>query len=370
MQQTATRADAAEDHTGGQETSLRDVIASIPEDLRPARPSIARGLLYFALDCALYLGSLWVLVYGGPWLYLPALAVNVLSIGGLFIIAHDCCHGSYFGVKSRLRRTLAYIIGQGAMLTGGHMYQVWDYGHNRVHHGHTVKAEFDFVWHPVTPDQYAALGPLRRLWHQVCWSPVGHGIYYFFHIWIGKMWAFSGRKESGMRLRCLRDKALVAAYMIGVAALFIGYFGFWTWFKAIVVPFLLWNHYIGFVVYVQHIHEMVVWRLRSAWTPFRGQVEGTVTFMFPKVIQFLSHNIFVHTPHHVDMRIPFYNLPRALRSMKERYSGSIIEHPFRLREYLRTAAQCKMFDFERAQWFRSLKAYKLACAREGHLAEG
>lgn len=342
------------------EPNLREVINNIPDDYRPPRPSVMKGMLYYVFDIALYLGSLAGMIYGGPWLYLPCLIVNVLSIGALFIVAHDCCHGSIFGVKTRLRRSLAYLVGQSAMLTGGHMWEVWGFGHNRVHHGHTVKAEFDFVWHPVTPQQYAAMNPLAKLWHNFCWSPLGHGAYYLVHVWIGKMWAFKGTGDRAMRLRVLRDKALVAVYHLAVAVLVVSLFGWWVWVKAIVVPFLLWHHYIGFVVYVQHIHEMVVWRVRQAWTPFRGQVEGTVTFVFPKVINFLSHNIFIHTPHHVDMRIPFYHLPRAMDAMRQRYSDYMIEHPFRLSEYLRSTRLCKFFDFELSCWFNDLNAWKLA----------
>ncbi len=346
------------------EPALRSVIESIPERFRPLKPSIPKGLAYFALDVALYLVSLWGMISGGVWLYLPSLVLNVFSIGGLFIVAHDCCHGSLFGNKSSFRRALAYFVGQSAMLTGGHMYQVWEYGHNRVHHGHTVKQEFDFVWHPVTPEQYQKLGLFGRWWHRLCWSPVGHGLYYFIHIWIGKMWVFRAAKDRAMSWRVTRDKIIVGVYLVTVAGLFFWFLGFWAWVRAIAVPFVLWNHYIGFVVYVQHIHEMVIWRVRRAWTPFRGQVEGTVTFRFPSIINFLSHNIFVHTPHHVDMRIPFYYLPKAMTSLRERYSSYIIEHPFKLREYLSTTRQCKMFDFELGRWFESVQAYRLALARE------
>lgn len=344
------------------EPRLREAIASIPELLRPARPSIPKGLGYFALDLALYLVSLWGMISGGVWLYLPSLVLNVFSIGGLFIVAHDCCHGSLFGNKSAVRRMLSYIVGQSAMLTGAHMYQVWEYGHNRVHHGHTTKQSFDFVWHPVTPQQYQQLGRLGRWWHRLCWSPFGHGLYYLVHIWIGKMWAFRGLRDGALKWRMTRDKLIVAAYLSVVAVLFFRYLGFWAWARAVLVPFLIWNHYIGFVVYVQHIHEMVIWRVRRSWTPFKGQVEGTVSFRFPSVLNFFSHNIFVHTPHHVDMRIPFYYLPKAMAALREQYSGYVIEHPFRLREYLRTVRQCKLFDFELGCWFESLKTHQMALA--------
>lgn len=339
--------------TSHREPTLKDVINYIPNSLRPEKPSITKGLLYVAFDFVVYIASLIGLVYANAWLYLPLLVVNVLSIGGLFILAHDACHGSLFG-RIGYRRLLAYLVGQAAMLPGGHMFDVWGYGHNRVHHGHTVRQGFDFVWHPVSPEQYEKFGIIGRVWHRVCWSPIGHGLYYFWHIWGGKMWLFWRKKETGLNIRCSRDKAIVALYLVVMAAWMIYTYGVGAWIKAIVIPFFLWNYYIGFVVYVQHIHEQVVWRIKGAWTPFRGQIEGTVTFVTYPFINWVSHNILVHTPHHADMRIPFYNLPRAMKVIRERFGDYVVEHPLNLREYLKTTFVCQLFDFQRQEWYPSL----------------
>ena len=73
-------------------------------------------------------------------------------VSGLFIIGHDAAHEALF--KSR---RLNSIVGHVAMLPSWHVYEAWVLGHNRVHHGHTVREGMDFVWHPVTPEQYAAM---------------------------------------------------------------------------------------------------------------------------------------------------------------------------------------------------------------------
>jgi len=40
------------------------------------------------------------------------------------------------------------------MLPSLHAVEVRFFGHNRVHHGHTVKQGLDFVWHPLIVEQY------------------------------------------------------------------------------------------------------------------------------------------------------------------------------------------------------------------------
>jgi omega-6 fatty acid desaturase (delta-12 desaturase) len=62
------------------------------------------------------------------------------------------------------------------------------------------------------------------------------------------------------------------------------------------------------------------------------------------------HNIFEHVPHHVDMRIPFYELPRAAKAIRDAFPETVSEQRFTIRGYLRTTRRCKLYDFERGLW--------------------
>ena len=116
------------------------------------------------------------------------------------------------------------------------------------------------------------------------------------------------------------------------------------------VPFALWNYSIGFAVYVHHIDPAVPWHRRRDWTKFNGQVEGTTVLYVPAWMNFFYHNIFLHVPHHVDMRIPFYGLPRAVEVLREHFSDVLVERTFSFRGYLRTTSRCKLFNFETGRW--------------------
>lgn len=54
--------------------------------------------------------------------------------------------------------------------------------------------------------------------------------------------------------------------------------------------------------------------------PFpQAQLSGTVHCDFPSWVEFLTHDISVHVPHHVSSKIPWYNLRKAHASLKENW---------------------------------------------------
>jgi len=58
----------------------------------------------------------------------------------------------------------------------------------------------------------------------------------------------------------------------------------------------------------------------------------------------------VHSPHHVDMRIPCYRLADAARSIAAEFPEHVDQRALRLSDYVRSVRACKLYDFERGQW--------------------
>ena len=71
-----------------------------------------------------------------------------LMVSGLFVLGHDAAHGALFD-SSRLNAYVAPL----SMLPSLHAVEVWIFGHNSVHHGHTLRKQIDFVWQPLTVAQ-------------------------------------------------------------------------------------------------------------------------------------------------------------------------------------------------------------------------
>ena len=326
-------------------TGLKPVLAVIPAHCY--QRSTTRGLLLLVRDLALYALAVWgLLSTDHPLLLVPLWLLVGLMIAGLFVLGHDAAHDALFD-SNRLNAVVARI----TMLPSLHATEVWVFGHNRVHHGHTLRQGMDFVWHPTTVAEYNELSRIGQLRHRFEWGPFGSGGYYLREVWWNKMVRFTPPQRWRKVMR--RDQAIVLLSVIAAAVLLVvtsGVGGVWLFAKTVVIPFLLFTQIIGWVVYVHHIAPDIRWWPRREWNRFRGQVEGTTILWGPPGWEFFFHWIMVHVPHHVDMAIPCYRLPEAARAIKSAFPDEVDERPIRLGDYLRSVRQCKLHDFQTGEW--------------------
>jgi omega-6 fatty acid desaturase (delta-12 desaturase) len=289
-----------------------------------------------------------------------------MVISGLFIVAHDAAHGALFSSK-RLNR----VIGTIAMLPSWHVYEGWTLGHNRIHHGYTVREGFDFVWHPYTPEQFAAMSTLGRLRHRFEWSWFGAGAYYLREVWWHKM--IVGAPPARWAKTIRRDRIIVWSF-VAVASLALGALGWasyggvvgilWMILKVLVIPFLGFNFVIASFVHLHHIQPNIRWWKRREWTKWHGQMEGTTVLRARFGLNFFFHWIMVHVPHHVDMRIPMYNLELATDAMKEAFPGTIHDEPLRFMDFVRNTRVCRLYDFDEGRWYTYREAAKRPAAEQ------
>ena len=340
-------------------TGLKPVLDIIPEHCYDR--STARGLFLVGRDLVVYGLALWGLAStDNPLFLVPLWLLAGLAVSGLFVLGHDAAHDALFDSKK-----LNAVVGRLTMLPSWHATEQWIFGHNRVHHGHTLREGMDFVWHPLTAEQYRELSAPARFRHKLEWGPFGSGAYYLREVWWNKMVRFTPPERWARAM--YRDRALVAGFVVStlIGSVVLGGFtggstglvaglgvGLWTWVKLFAVPFLLFCQSIGWVVYVHHIAPEIRWWPRREWNRFRGQVEGTTVLWGPPGWELFFHWIMVHLPHHVDMRIPCYRLPEAARAIQQAFPDDVDERRISVRDYLRATRECKLHDFERGTWSR------------------
>jgi omega-6 fatty acid desaturase (delta-12 desaturase) len=63
--------------------------------------------------------------------------------------------------------------------------------------------------------------------------------------------------------------------------------------------------------YVQHQFEDVYWERKDQWSYAASALRGSSHLRLPKPLQFFTGNIGLHHVHHLNARIPNYNLQRA-----------------------------------------------------------
>jgi omega-6 fatty acid desaturase (delta-12 desaturase) len=124
----------------------------------------------------------------------------------------------------------------------------------------------------------------------------------------------------------------------------------WVWIKVLVAPWLVWNWLIGATVHVHHIGPDVAWEPRSRGRGSVAPLDGATSHVIPGWLNVFWHNIFLHTAHHLDPRIPFYRLPLATAVLARESRGAVSVQPLRLRAWVAATRRCKLYDFERGRW--------------------
>jgi acyl-lipid omega-6 desaturase (Delta-12 desaturase) len=102
------------------------------------------------------------------------------------------------------------------------------------------------------------------------------------------------------------DVVLVA--VTGVLCWLIG----WERFLLVWAPPALLAGSLGiWLFYVQHQFEDAYWQCGEDWDYADAALRGSSYLKLPKVMQFFTGNIGLHHVHHLNARIPNYNLQRA-----------------------------------------------------------
>ena len=329
----------------------RKIIRGWLEPMTQSQTTRAVALLIF--DAMLWVGLIASTVSVESIFFKVLLGVVAGFVTGrIFILGHDACHHSFTP-----HRELNKILGRIAFLPSLTPYSLWDVGHNVVHHGQTNLKGFDFVWEPLSKEEYDALSPARKLLEKIYRSGFGPGVYYFIEIWWKREFFPNSKNMPAKRPIFLKDNLLVSGFaiiwisLLVVAAIATQQSIIVSIITGFLVPFLFWNVMIGFVVYVHHTHTKVAWYdKKSEWLRAQPFVSTTVHLTFPLGWGYLMHQIMEHTAHHVDASIPLYTLRSAQNKLEEILPGRIISQRFTFKWYFETAKRCKLYDFANKAW--------------------
>jgi acyl-lipid omega-6 desaturase (Delta-12 desaturase) len=271
-----------------------------------ARPSLRRGLFQIATSAAPYI-ALCVLMYltlsVSPLL---TAALAVLAAGFLvrvFVVFHDCAHGSLFASK-RANARVGTILGLFVLSP----FRRWRHDH-AVHHATSGDLDRRGVGDIVTLTvaEFRARSRRARLGYRLLRHPlVMFGVGPVFAMIVGpRIVARDARPR--MRNSVLGTDA---ALLILLAALcwLIG----WQNFLIVWAPAALLAGSVGiWLFYVQHQFEDAYWQSGADWSYADAAMRGSSYLKLPKVLQFFTGNIGLHHVHHLNARIPNYNLQRA-----------------------------------------------------------
>lgn len=249
---------------------------------------------------------LWYLAYRNLevsyWLTLAFAFVAALFALRVFIIFHDCGHGSFF--KSKKAND---VVGVFTGILTFTPYYAWRHSH-AVHHatsGDLDRRGVGDIW-TLTYEEYLTLPRWKRAFYRLYRNP-------FVIFVIGPTIDFVVLQR--LPYVNVSDKAreknsvvYTNLALLGILIVMSLTIGFWEYI-AVQLPIIAVASSIGvWLFYVQHQYENVYWERHESWDYATAALYGSSFYRLPKIMQWFTGNIGFHHIHHLSPRIPNYHL--------------------------------------------------------------
>lgn len=320
--------------------------------------SYFKGIGLFLLDAFIFAAAIYgTLVAENMLIRFGCSVVAALVMALLFLIAHDADHGSL--TKSPW---LNKVIGTIAFLPVLHPYHLWQLVHHHHHHGYTNLAgdDYDYVWSPYSKEEFDALPKYRQTLEKFYRSPLGHGFYYMIEIWWKRLFfPKASNIKGGYTKTYIGDMVLLAVFAVfeigGIIALSETAVISQAWWSALlfafIIPQFIVNWYLGFFILLQHNHPDIRWYNDIVeWRKESSSPGNTANFIFPRLINLVTHGVDEHGSHHVSANIPLYNLGKIQKYIVEEHPGIMPTYKWTFSNHLKILKHCQLYDYKNHQW--------------------
>ena len=237
------------------------------------------------------------------WLTLGLAVVAAGFLTRMFIVLHDCGHGSFF--KTRRKNDL---LGWFAGVLIFTPYHYWRHTH-AVHHatvGNLERRGVGDIW-TMTVREYRDSSWWRRLQFRLYRNPLVLFLLLPPYIFFVHHRFASLRAGWRWHLSVLWSNLAILI----VAAFASAMMGFKA-YLLIQVPVMTIAAVVGiWLFYVQHQFEGVYWEQQKTWDFYTAAMKGSSFYKLPKLLQWFSGNIGFHHIHHLSPRIPNYFLEKC-----------------------------------------------------------
>jgi omega-6 fatty acid desaturase (delta-12 desaturase) len=267
------------------------------------------------------------------WLTAVVTLPIVLFLMRVFVLMHECGHGSLFRT-GRLNRGFGFLLG---VICGMPQY-VWS-RHHAYHHstnGNWAKYRGPFIVD--TADAYAAMDERQRrtyrLLRQIWMLPFHAFVYVLFmprYTWLkgsaSLLWHIARGKRGEFSTRCW-NSPLEYWHMTGNNVVLLGA---WLAMSIAIGPALFFAVYVtsvslataaGIVLFtVQHNFRDSYASAEEGWDYDTAAIEGTSLLVLPGWLNWFTANIAYHHIHHLSARIPNYRLAQCHTEYQHLFSG-------------------------------------------------
>jgi acyl-lipid omega-6 desaturase (Delta-12 desaturase) len=294
-------------------TQLRER-AALREAVAPFEtPSLALGLGQIVTSIVFYIAAVGTMYWSFGVSYaltlLLAIPASVFLVR-VFIVQHDCGHGSFLAWR-RGNDLLGATCGVLTLVP----YANW----RRQHAGHHAnwnnldrrESGADIYSTCLTVSEYRALSPPRRFFYRLWRHPVMANIL-FPHL----VFLLLYRTPFDTPKSWIRERKSVWTTNLAILTVFVALglsFGF-VEVLMVQLPIVFVTSVIGVWLFsVQHRFEDARWMRRGEWNFADAALHGSSYLALPRFLQWMTGNIGFHHIHHLSQRIPNYRLAACHR---------------------------------------------------------
>ena len=254
--------------------------------------------------------AIWYLMY-------LSLEVSYWLTGGLallaagflvriFIIFHDCGHGSFFASR-KANDALGFIAG--ALIFTPYHHWRWEHALHHASAGDLDRRGTGDVW-TLTVQEYLEASRWKRFAYRLTRSPFVLFVLAPLFLFLIKQRFSSSR--AGRRER--HSVYWTNLALLGLGAGLASVFGVKAYLLLQLGVVMAAGSAGVWLFYVQHQFESVYWERREEWDYCAAALKGSSFYKLPRVLQWFSGNIGFHHIHHLSPRIPNYSLEQCHRA--------------------------------------------------------
>ena len=269
-------------------------------------PSAPRAIWQLINSLGLYLALWWLMSWTVNISFSLTLGVAVLAgavVVRVFIILHDCGHGSF--LKSRRANNIIGSIA-GVVVFTPYFHWRWEHSLHHATSGDLDRRGVGDIW-TMTVAEYLAASRLTRFLYRLSRNP-------FVLLIIAPVLLFGVRQRFSARKANQRERRSVWFTNLGVLAVVMALSWIFGWKTYLLIQLLITTVGGGigiWMFYVQHQFEDAYWEHGESWDYTLAALRGSSFYRLPRILQWFSGNIGFHHIHHLSPRIPNYNLARC-----------------------------------------------------------
>lgn len=278
--------------------------------LRYQKPSLPRAIWQIANSFILY-ALFWYLaattLIDSIWISMlfSTLAAGILL--RIFIIFHDCGHGSFF--KSRKANDIVGFITGALTLTPYHHWR-WEHSVHHATSGNLDKRGMGDIW-TLTMKEYLEGSAFLRFRYKIARNPIIIFV-------VAPVLLFTIYQRFPDRTASPREKKSVYWMNLAILVMAIGMSALIGWQKYLLIQLFITAVGSGvgiWMFYVQHQFDETHWETAEDWDYATAALHGSSFYKLPAILTWFSGNIGYHHIHHLSSRIPNYNLQRCHREL-------------------------------------------------------